>query len=104
ISSDGERVLLSDFFGDARLVDRDGHEISSINRPIVDISPNLRYCITNSGDYDCPGSLDRYDVASGTAEPVLEVPAGDCALSRGAGFGQPQLLAADDGQTFVWNN
>jgi hypothetical protein len=104
ISGDGERILLVDFFGAARLVDRSGAEITEIDAPVYGVSHELRYLLTYSGDYSCPGSLDRYDVQAATAEPVLEVAEGDCALSRGSGFGVPQLLLADDGQTFVWNN
>jgi hypothetical protein len=104
ISEDGERVLLVDFFGKARLEQRVSGKITDIPQPINGLNTELTYILTYAGNYDCPTAMERYDVATGEEEPVIEATGeSECALSRGAGFGAPNLLVANNGEDFYWN-
>ncbi len=103
ISSDGERILLVDFFGQAHLEGRKTGKIAALPHPITGLNSELTYLITYSGDYACPSSLNRYDVATGEEEPVALASPAECSLSRGPGFGAPSLLIANNGEEFVWN-
>ncbi len=103
ISEDGERIILVDFFGEARLEQRSTDTVASITQPLIGLNTELTYLLTYSGNYDCPSSINRYDVATTAEEPVLLAAASECSMTRGPGFGAPTLLVANSGEQFVWN-
>ncbi len=103
ISEDGERIILVNFFGEARLEQRSTDTVTSISQPLIGLNTELTYLLTYSGNYDCPSSINRYDVATTAEESVLLAAPSECSMTRGPGFDAPTLLVANSGEQFVWN-
>ena len=77
--------------------------MASITQPLIGLNTELTYLLTYSGNYDCPSSINRYDVATTAEEPVLLAAPSECSMTRGPGFGAPTLLVSNSGEQFVWN-